>query len=435
MLRKLFIMLLMLSVGVMFTTNASAKYKDSHIWKNPKPTLKRPPFGPTIEKGDNPTPLAVTYNVVSQEVLNLRTLLGGGRKIIRHDCAGEDPPSLEVVFTRDQDRPEMMLHDALSQDNGVTWSVVGPLGVTGLESNRDRNHIIGFNGDLTHLEYTEQDGNPVSGLTEMFWTDDLFKCLQAFNPMTSITEVDSLDEFYPMIAWVEPSTAYMSFIDFGHGSPYITYFKRSTDNGATWTSNLNITGTIGANGFDMAGMDGPLMIDADGDFIAALAFVALDPTWAAANGFSDAFPYPAYTQSTDGGDTWDPLTLVWGTDITQYPQGHTGDPTFDATVNYVGGTGFGLAYTAFNHCQDKCAVTSDGIAHLVYTMLDTTYGYEALFHTMVDNGTITNTHIGFVEDPDLMGESGVAFMSSIAEADDGHIVVGWTEFIQPDGLG
>ncbi|MFQ6032120.1 MAG: hypothetical protein ACE5K2_04285 [Candidatus Zixiibacteriota bacterium] len=54
-------------------------------------------------------------------------------------------------------------------------------------------------------------------------------------------------------------------------------------------------------------------------------------------------------------------------------------------------------------------------------MLDTTYGYEALFHTIVDNGIISNYHIGFVEDPSLEGESGVAFMSSIAEADDGNI--------------
>ncbi|MFQ6103123.1 MAG: FlgD immunoglobulin-like domain containing protein [Candidatus Glassbacteria bacterium] len=420
--------------SVLYAARAVSEDEDS-CWKSPKPVLKRPPAGFSVSKGSNRCPAQVNYNVVDDEVLNLRCLLGGGRKLIRHDCAGEDPPSLEVVFTRDLDRPQMVLHDALSVDNGASWSVVGPLSYDP-ENFRDRNHVIGFNGGVTHIVYTEQFGNPESGLTNMYWIDDQFTCLGTFPSMTEITQVDSLDEFYPMLAWVEPSTVYMSFIDFAHGNPNITYFKKSTDNGKTWSDNLNITDTIEAEDFDIGGMDGPLMIDADGEFIAALAWVVLDDAWADSNGFCDNCVYPAYTQSTDGGDTWDPLRLVWGTDITAYPHGHSGDPEFDQTISYVGGVdGYWWTFGAINYCQDKCAITSDGLVHLVYTMLDTTYGYEALFHSIVDDGTITNYHIGFPEDPELSGESGVAFMSSIAKADDGHIVVGWTEFIQPDGLG
>ena len=326
----------------------------------------------------------------------------------------------------------MRLHSARSSDNGATWSVVGPLSDPAWDALRDRNHIIDFNDDLPYLTYTEQGLH--SGNTATFWTSDLFKCLQAFNPFVEITPDTTKDEFYTMLSMQPGGIAYMSLIDFAAGNPYETYFRSSTDNGTSWGTDLDITATIGTNGFDMAGMDGPLMFDANGSFIAALAFPVLDDTWAAAHGLLGAVSYPAYTQSTDGGATWSDLELIFGTEGANYPTGHSGVPAFDSTVVYVGGVQ-DAGYSAFNNAHENVAVTSDGLAHIVTNMNDTTYGYAGLWHTIVDNGVMTTSYIGFPENSALEGESGVAFMPSLAKAADGHVVAGWTEFIQGSGGG
>ncbi len=449
MVRKLSVVLLVTAVGIMFVSTAFAD-KDANLWRNPKPNLKRPNVeGPVIEK---PSPTYVvnqTYNAISDGVTNLRVLLGGGRKIIRHDCGGEDPPSLECVFTQDvaAGYAEMYLHDALSQDNGLTWNVAGPLTDPAQEADRDRNHVIDFANSITHLCYTEMEGHPQTGFAYMYWSQDLFQCLQAFNPFEVISDApppDSLDEYYTQVVMLDDGsgTAYLSFIDFSdpNGDPYGLYFRKSTDYGVTWGEYQNLLPVLGADGFEMAGTDGPLIMDADGDFIAALVYVNLDDTWEEANGFpgqsllGEDKVYPAYTQSTDGGDTWDDLRLIFGNDGTAYPQGHTGDPVFDETLHYIAGTQ-GAAYAAFNNAVDQTAITSDGLVHIAVAMDDTTVGYEGVWHVVVDNGTISHEYVGFPEDPALAGESAVAFIPSIAKADDNHVVIGWTEFIQPGGYG
>lgn len=427
MIRKISVVFLLIAVGFAFASNASSSADN---WKNPKRVLERKLLGPTLESADRVVPQQ-TYNVVATDVLNLRVLLGGGRKLIRHDCP-DYPDALEAVYTLDTPAGynDMVIHSAISSDQGVTWSPVGPLSWNVAEF-RDRSHCIAYQNDLTHIGYQEAGSNPGNGGSMVFFTSDIFGCLQAFNPFTQVTDApaaDSLDEYFLQQS-MSGSNVYWSFADFNHGSPYNTYFRSSTDAGATWSDYLNVTATIGTDGFDMAGMDGALSMDSDGNFIAALAMVGLDAAWADANGFLSTVSYPAYTQSTDGGATWSDLKLVWGNDGSQYPRGHTGDPVFDAMLHYIGGVQ-DLAFTAFNNVQDNVAITSDGLVHLTYTMNDTTVGYAGVFHTLVDNGTMNHDFIGFTEDPNLSGISGVAFMPSISEGDDGHVVVGWTEFDQ-----
>ncbi|MFQ6105228.1 MAG: hypothetical protein ACE5OP_13215, partial [Candidatus Glassbacteria bacterium] len=396
--------------------------QDLCLWKSPRPSLKRPPFETLASRGSGGLSVDVTYNVVSRDVLSNSTFMGGGRRIIRHDC--DTPDAIDVALLKDIGLPAPKLHNALSTDNGISWNIVGPIRPP--DDLSDKSAAVSFDGSITSIFF---NGFNLMG-NSLYCARDSAQCHQEFEVSVLFGEVN--DYYYPYVVITPPSTIYLSVYKWSESSPYFNY---STDGGITWEGWLNIVETIGTDGFDMAGIDGPLMIDADGDFIAALAFVALEPAWADSMGFSGDFPYPAYTQSTDGGNTWDPLKLVWGTDISQYPRGHSGEAAFDSTVCYVGGTGFGIGYTAFNSCHDNVAVTPDGKAHLTYTMNDTTYGYEGLFHSLVENGEISNAYIGFPENPDLSGESGVAFMPSIAKAIDGHIVVGWTEFIQPDGLG
>jgi hypothetical protein len=429
---------------ILGVSSVAARYThEDDTWKSPKPTLTRPPDGFSAPERVVRAPASPVYHDVSGDVYNLRCLLGGGRKIIRHDCdvfPGDE--SLEIVFTRDVGWPDMTLHSALSIDQGVTWSIVGPLSWDPYEY-RDRSHCIAFCNDLTYIGYQEQWSSNWD-YSMLFFTSDVMQCLQAFSPFTQVTDPTyNYDEYFlqqVMTPLDGDCAVYASFIDFNVGNPYTTYFRYSTDSGTTWSDYLNITGTIGTDGFDMAGMDGALSMDADGEFVAALAMVALDSAWAAEHGFpyysggGGPSSYPAYTQSTDGGETWEPLRLVWGNDGSLYPRGHSGDPDFDETLHYVGGVQ-DLGYTAFNNVQDNVAITPDGLVHLTYTMRDTTIGYTGVFHTLVENGTMASTHIGFPENPDIEGECGVGYIPSIAKADDGHIVIGWTEFMQGSGEG
>jgi hypothetical protein len=433
MIRKISVLFLVTAVGLAFVSNASSSTDN---WKSPKVVLKGQLPGPNLASGDRPV-VQQTFNVVSGEVTNLRVLLGGGRKLIRHDCDGTPgDEALEVIFAKDIGYPDMTLHSALSSDEGSSWGVVGPISWDATQF-RDRSHCIAFCNNLTYIGYQEAASTP-SGNSMLFFTSDLFKCLQAFNPFTVVTDSTLLyDEYFlqqAMTSAGEFCNVYQSFIDYNIGNPYTTYVRYSEDSGTTWSDYINITDNIGTDGFDMAGMDGALSMDADGDFVAALAMVALDSAWAAANGFLYARTYPAYTQSTDGGDTWSDLQLVLGNVGSEYPHGHTADPVFNATINYIGGVQ-DVGYTAFNNLQDNVAVTSDGLAHLTYTLEDSGVGYVAVFHTLVDNGVITNEYVGFEEQPVLEGESGVGALPSITEADDGHVVVGWTEFMQGTGGG
>jgi hypothetical protein len=440
MIRNLSVVVLMMFIGAIFVTNAVAF--DGDVYVSHKKLRNSTPVGPVLNSGDvNESPM--TVNMISEEVGNFRVLLGGGQKLIRHDCAGEDPMSLEAVFTRDINRPEMRLHDALSTDNGATWTIAGPLTPADADTGRDRNHVIDFADGLTYLTFTEMTGHPVSNGALMFWTGDLFQCLQSFNPFTQITNSplpDSMvDEYYTQVVMEGSGVAYMSFIGFLTGDPYDLWFRSSTDNGTNWGDYLDINATIGTDGFDMQGTDGPLMMDADGDFIAALVYVFLDTLWGDANGF-ERTGYPAYTQSLDAGATWADLRLLHGNDATMYPNGHTGDPVFDANLRYDGGL-LGAGLCAFNCSQDNCVITPDGVVHLTYYMnsviidADTAASYVGVFHTIVDNGTITNAYVGFPEDPDFVAESGVADYPSVATSADGHVVVGWTEYVYPDGTG
>ena len=410
--------------------------------KSPKHRIiKRPSNGTLLQGVDYPTASPVVRNAVSDGSTNLRCLLGGGRKLIRHDCDGEDPPSLEAVFTKDAAAGfgEMRLHDALSTNNGANWYIAGPLSDASMDTGRDRNHVIDFNDDLTYLCYTEMTGHPNTNFAYMYWTQDVFKCMQAFNPfvvMSNAPPPDSIDEYYTQLSMTTNSTGYVSFIDFTNGNPYGIYLRKSIDNGTTWGAYQDIAGTIGTDGFDAQGFDGPLILDADGDFVAAMTFVNLDPTWAASKGFvtSGQPVYPAYTQSTDGGATWADLRLIHGNDGTLYPRGHSGNTAFDDSVHYIGGTQ-DAAFTSFNNVQDNCVLTPDGMAHLTYTMRDTTFGYAGVWHALVDNGTITSAYVGFPENPGLEGASGVADMPGLAGSDDGHVIVGWTEYMQGTGAG
>jgi|GEM_PF-2983070 len=438
MVRKLAVILLMVSFGVMLAGEGFAADKD--LYKAPqKRIVKRPSNGTMLQGVDYPV-ANETRNAVSDGATNLRCLLGGGRKLIRHDCFGEDPPSLEAVFTKDAAAGfgEMRLHEALSADNGASWVIAGPLSDASMDTGRDRNHVIDFNDDLSLLCYTEMTGHPNTNMAYMYWTQDAFKCLAAFNPfvvMSNAPPPDSVDEYYTQLSMTTNSTGYVSFIDFTNGNPYGIYLRKSLDNGATWGAYQDIAGTIGTDGFDAAGYDGPLVLDADGDFIAAMTFVNLDSTWAASNGFiTTGMPvYPAYTQSIDGGATWADLRLVHGNDGALYPNGHTGT-AFDDSVHYIGGTQ-DAAFTSFNNIQDNCVLTPDGIAHLTYTMRDTAFGYAGVWHVTVDNGTITPAYCGFPENPGLEGASGVADMPGLSESAAGHVVVGWTEYIQGTSLG
>ncbi len=359
--------------------------------------------------------------MVSRDVTNLRVLLGGGRKIIRHDC--DSPDALEVAFTKDLNLPEMQLHSGLSTDNGATWNIVGPLGHDPVM--RDRDQMIAFDGNLTHIIFTESD--------TLFWLRDSALCRQEFDDFGFFA--DTLQFSSAQIVFADPGIVYLSAYEWSQSTPM---FNSSSDGGMTWSGWIDMGEILGTDGFDMAGIDGALMIDADDLFIAALAYIVLDETWAEANGFLGGVSYPAYTQSTDGGMTWADLRLVFGNDGLAYPQGHSGDPLFDATIHYIGGVQ-DAGYTSFNNCFDNVAVTFDGFAHIVMTMNDTTYGYTGIWHSFVDDGVISSSYVGFPEDPDLEGESGVAFMPSIATMDEGpaagSVVAGWTEFIQGSGEG
>jgi hypothetical protein len=196
---------------------------------------------------------------------------------------------------------------------------------------------------------------------------------------------------------------------------------------------MDIAGTIGTDGFDADGWDGPLMIDSDGDFIAAMVYPTIDSAFAAENGFLTGVVYPGYTQSTDGGETWSDVVLIHGNDGSMYPGGHTGT-AIDDSIHYIGGIQ-DAAYAAFNNCFDQVAITSDGLVHLTYTMNDTLVGFAGIWHCIVDGGTWTTEYVGFTEDPTLAGASGVAYNQHIAKADNDHVVIGWTEYMQDTGFG
>jgi hypothetical protein len=367
------------------------------------------------ERGKEP---AQSTHVVSKDILNMRSIMGGGRKLIRHDCGSQD--ALEAVFTKDVGVPAASLHSALSLDEGVMWGLVGPLGEDPLI--HESEHSIAFSGGLTHLAYVEGES--------LYFAQDHYQCLQAFSRLGAISDSTHVYSS-PQVIFEPPSTIYLSAFAPLTGN---AYFTKTTDNGATWGPMVRIN-DIGTQDFDMKGFNGPLAMDADGDVVAFLAMVVLDENWAGGHGFLPNVSYPAYTQTTDGGDTWSELRLLWGNDGSQYPRGHSGDPGFDEQLHYIGG----VEEVGYAQVQDNVAITVDGKVHLAYTMIDTTFGYVGVFHTVGDNGSLANAHVGYPEDPELSGESGVAYMPGIAQSDGGHfsgdIVVGWTEFVQPGGIG
>ncbi len=401
------------------------------LWKSPKPVLKRAPKGPASYRGTQEN--EPVYNVISHGVYDNRSLLGGGRKIIRHDCAGEYPPSIDVAFTMDVGYLAPVLHTALSQDNGMTWSAA-PAETLPIYEGADQDPVIDFNETIfgygvTFLAYTEANAGPADSAL-LRGSKDVITCLQAFGPFTDI----GTGQYFTTFAMIPLYRAYRSCVRFGEGDPYSTLFAYSTDNGSSWSEEIDISATIGAHGFEMKGIDGPLMFDADNDHIAALAMVVLDNGWAEANGFLRNVTYPAYTRSTDDGQTWMDLRLIFGTDGSTYPRGHSIHAAFNDSIHYIGGVQ-DAGYTAFNNCQDNVIITSDGLAHLTFTMRDTTFGYSGLWHVVVDHPDVSWEYAGYPEDPDLSGESGVAFMPSIARSYDDYVAIGWTEFIQPSGLG
>jgi hypothetical protein len=422
-----------LALGTSFSTALAVDdWKDPHANRSPEQIQKLLKHNPTLKPHGIDVPTPKTTNVVDRDVLNLRALLGGGRKLSRHDCP-EGPDNLEAVYTRDVGHPDMTLWNGLSRDNGVTWNPVGPLSFDPTQY-RDRSHCISY-ADVTYLGYQEA-AITGAGNSLKFFTKDVFGCLQAFPTPTQVgDEAMGLDEYYLQQVVVPMNgsyTIYWSFIDFNAGNPYTTYFRKSTDGGMTWSGYLNFTDDVATpNGFQMSGMDGPLMMDADGDWIAALASVVLDSAWAAGQGLAANVAYPAFTQSFDGGDTWSDLELIWGTNAADYPHGHSGDPALDDSIHYSAGMGFGAAYTAFNNIQDNCVITPDGKVHMTYQLEDATFGYEAVFHTVYDNGTFEHAFVGVPEEP---GRTGQEFMPSIARTDGNAVVIGWTEF-QATGAG
>jgi len=422
------------------TSVALASTESTPPWKDPHKRLEKPNYTPQASLKNEPGPVlhrTATINEVDQGVYNLRALLGGGRKLSRHDCP-VSADNLEGVWTRDIGFPNINLHSGLSGDNGAGWNVVGPLGLAE-QTNQDRSHCIGWLpfGELTLLGYQERDIKYVNGSMN-YTVLDAFGCLQAFGSPNQISdETLPYDEFFLQQAITSEGTSdyvYWSFIDFNAGNPYTTYFRSSTDGGTTWSDYVDFNAGVSGVGFDMGGTDGALSMDAQGDFVGAFVPVILDSVWALANGFNPSRSYPGYSQSTDGGATWSDVELLWGADINNYPQGHSGDPIFDATLYYVNGIQ-GKGLTAFNNIQDNCAVTDDGKIHLTYTMDDTTVGYVAVFHSVVDGGTITNEYVGFPENPLLEAESGVAALPSISKTHGNAVVVGWTEFMQGSGGG
>lgn len=412
-------------------TSGSTFTKD--LWKSPRPMLKRTPKGPMVYKQSDSSQDPV-YNIIADGVFGNRSLIGGGRKIIRHDCVGEDPSSLEVVFLRDIGYTSPVLYDALSSDNGVFWSSARPDTSVANEAGADLDPVIDFSEnflseEVTYLVYTEETAAPGDS-SPVRWTSDLFKCLQAYNPFGVI----GWDDYLTMLSMNPFGEIYMSYIDFYGGDPYNTFFKYSTDHGMSWSVEIKVSENFGTNGFAMRGMDGPLMLDSDGNYIAALAMVLLDDTWAETNGFLRNVTYPAYTISTDGGQFWTDLRLVFGNNGSAYPRGHSHNVAFDDSIHYIGGVE-DAGFTAYNSCQDNVVITSDGVAHMTFTMRDTTFGYSGLWHVTVEHPEVRYKYVGYPEDPALSGESGVAFMPSIARSVEDYIGIGWTEFIQPDNLG
>lgn len=410
--------LLPIAISLAFAFTSSASSDPSRLPRSLKRLPGRTSPSPPTPLGDKDPKPAQDYHVVSKDVLNLRSIMEGGRKLIRHDCDSQD--ALEAIFTKDVGFPSASLHTALSVDEGVTWDPAGPLGQDpGLP---ERDHSIAFDGGLTHLSYVEGDS--------LFFAADIYQCMATFPRFAAISD-DTHFYLSPQVVFEPPSTIYLSVFAPLTGN---TYFTKTTDDGATWGPMVRMN-DAGAQGFDMKGFDGPLAMDADSEFLAALAMVLLDPEWASANGFLSNVSYPAYTQTTDGGETWAPLRLLWGNDGSRYPHGHSGDPVFDEQIHYIGG----VQEVGYTSVGDNVAVTVDGMVHLAYTMTDTTFGYMGVFHTRVGNDSLSSAYIGFPEDPELSGESGVAYMPGIGQSDGelftASVVVGWTEFVQPTGMG
>ena len=398
-------------------TSPAQLWKDPHVYGMRRSSAKpiQTPTGGRVAANLPPA----TYHVVDENVLNLGSIIGGGRKLIRRDCSG-DPDNLEAVYARDIGFVAPSLFNALSTDNGETWNSNGPMDMP------VSSPCIGFCEEYRRIGYNRGDSG---------WMNvEVFPCLQTSGFWWTVLNTDPY-LLQQAITSLDGSCAiYWSWIGFEGGNPYVTYFMRSTDGGETWSDPVNLTETLVPSGFEIGGMDGALSMDARGDFVAGLIPVVLDTAWALANGFTTACAYPAYTQSTDGGETWSNLELPWGTDISNYPHTYL-NPPFDSLVAYVGGMGAGVGYTALNDIRDNTVITEDGKVHLTYTMNDTSYGYVAVFYTVVDGGTFTNAFVGFPEDPALEGESGIAYAPSIAKTEGGAVVIGWTEFVQPSGMG